>query len=125
MKRRAALVMLVAVALMMSGCYHFHHSAGLSQKNVAMSPVNGKSNGKRNAVPKAFKVEKKWVPMWVWGLKGKDIPVDDWIAKEIGPNKEVTNVSIDTKASFLNGLLHTVTLGIYCPQTVTIAGEYK
>ena len=74
---------------------------------------------------KTFEVKKGWINMWLWGLVGKDIAVDELIAKEIGDGNRVQNVKIDTQMSFLNGLVDFVTLGIYSPQSIKITGDYQ
>lgn len=105
------------VILFCSSCYHFHHTAGDAQRSISMTRTSGGT--------KAFTVQKGWVSMWLWGLVGKDVPTDQWIAEEIGKDKKISNLKIDTKMSFLNGLVNIVTFGIYAPQSVKLTGEYQ
>lgn len=112
---KTILIISCLAALAGNGCYHFHHSAGATQQSVDMQPERATNQ---------FTIKKNWVNMWAWGLVGKDIQVDELIAKEIGTDKAVTNLRIDTKMSFLNGLVNLLTLGIYTPQSLEINGEY-
>lgn len=118
MKYKVGLIMIAF--LLVTGCYHFHHKAGSAENVISMHDAKLEQK-----TAKTFEVKKDWVGMWVYGLVGKDVPVDKWIAEEIGEGKTVTNVAIDTKMSFLNGLVHMLTIGIYTPQSVKITGEYK
>ena len=110
--------LLVLGALFVQGCLHLSYSAkGGMEKVVAMHGVNDQG--------KEFKVQKDWVSMWIYGLVGKEVPVDEWIAQEIGKDRTAFNVKIESQMSFLNGLVNMITFGIYSPQSIKITGEYK
>lgn len=118
MKKRASV--LVAFGLLMilsSGCFHLHYSAGNAQRAVAMTDESGPT--------KSFEVKKPWVHMWLWGLVGKDVPVDQWVAEEVGSKRSVSNLKIDSEMSFLNSVANFLTGGIYSPMSVKIRGEYN
>ena len=109
-------VVLLLIAIVTSGCFHLHTYSSGKLKQVSMSQGSGS---------KKFTVEKKWINMFVGGLVGNEVDVDELIVKEIGPGKTISNVKVDTKMSFLNGLVSFFTFNIYTPFSMEITGTYK
>jgi hypothetical protein len=118
MTKKVFVVFALVALLGLSGCYHMHHTVGSAQKSVTMHDANLINS-------KNFEIKKAWVSMWLWGLVGKDINVDQIISREIGDKKQISKLTIDSQMSFLNGLVNMITVGIYSPMEVTLKGEYK
>jgi hypothetical protein len=60
---------------------------------------------------------------WVGGLiKGQQPDLQGYLAKYLGPGKQISRIKIVTRHSVTDLLLMGITLLIYCPQTVTVEG---
>jgi len=84
---------LAVLFLLSAGCYHASIETGMK--------------------PGSDRIEKEWAASFAWGL----VPPDTIEAK----SKCTSGVSkVETQHSFLNGLVGTVTLGIYTPMDLTV-----
>ncbi len=60
---------------------------------------------------------------WVWGLvKGQQPDLQQVLAKHVRPGEQVTRLTITTRHTWVDGVVLLLTVGIYCPHTVTIQG---
>lgn len=60
---------------------------------------------------------------WALGfIKGQQPDLQQALSKHLKENKRLTQLSIDTRHSALDYLLMGVTIGVYCPITVTVRG---
>jgi hypothetical protein len=63
------------------------------------------------------------VRFWLGGLiQGRQADVQQALAKHMRPGRRITEISITTKHTSTNLVVCGVTLGIYCPKTVTLRG---
>jgi Bor protein len=84
---------IAALLLLSAGCYHASIESGMK--------------------PGTDKIEQEWASGWAWGLVGP-APIDAQSACKGGLSK------VETEHSFLNGLVGTLTLGIYTPMHLTV-----
>jgi len=82
--------LLPCLALTLAACYH-----QVVQTELPPSPTV---------------VEQKWVPTWIFGLVAAK-PID------FRPQCPTGAAIVETRQSFLNGLVGALTLGIYTPQS--------
>lgn len=90
--RRTVIVALAALSS--SGCYHVNVTTGIA--------------------PGASQFQEKWAPGWIGGLVSPD-PVDG--RSECGNNGVAR---VESKHSFLNGLVAALTGGIFTPIEITV-----
>ena len=81
------------LCLLSTGCYHASIESGMKPGNE--------------------KIEKEWAACFAWGLAPPD-PIE--------AQSKCTNglAKVETEHSFLNGLVGTLTLGIYTPMHLTV-----
>ena len=61
---------------------------------------------------------------WVGGfVKGDQPDVQAAVNKHVGEGKQLTKLTVQTRHSGLDYLVTAVTVGIYCPVTVTVKGS--
>jgi hypothetical protein len=84
---------IAALLLLSAGCYHASIESGMK--------------------PGTDKIEQEWASGWAWGLVGP-APIDAQNTCKGGLSK------VETEHSFLNGLVGTLTLGIYTPMHLTV-----
>jgi hypothetical protein len=90
--KRSSLIA-VALGLVLSGCYHQVIQTGRT--------------------PGTTVVKKPWTATWLWGLVPAS-PID------VTSNCPGGIATVETKQSFMNGLVGGLTLGIYTPRDVTV-----
>ena len=83
---------IAALLLLSAGCYHASIESGRKPGND--------------------KIEKDWASGWAWGLVGPE-PIQAQSPCTSGLSK------VETEHSFLNGLVGTLTLGIFTPMHLT------
>lgn len=60
---------------------------------------------------------------WLAGLvKGKQPDLQEALAKYVRQGEQIAQLTVITKHTVVTFLLSGITLGIYCPQTVTVRG---
>ena len=91
MKRSASIAM--ALALVLSGCFHQVVQTGRT--------------------PGTTVVEKPWTATWLWGIVPAS-PID------VTANCPGGIATVETKQSFMNGLVGVLTLGIFTPRDVKV-----
>ena len=91
MKHRASIA--VALGLAVSGCYHQVVQTGRT--------------------PGSTVVEKPWTATWLWGI----VPATPIDVTRDCPSGIAT---VETKQSFMNGLVGVLTLGIFSPRDVRV-----
>jgi len=91
MKHRSSLVL--ALGLLLSGCYHQVVQTGRT--------------------PGPTTVEKPWTATWLWGIVPAT-PID------VTQNCPGGIATVETKTTFMNGLVGALTLGIYTPRDVKV-----
>ena len=84
---------IAALLLLSAGCYHASIESGMK--------------------PGTNKIEEEWAAGWAWGLVGPK-PIDAQNTCKGGLSK------VETEHSFLNGLVGTLTLGIFTPMHLTV-----
>jgi hypothetical protein len=89
--RRSSIVL--ALGMLLSGCYHQVIQTGRA--------------------PGTTVVKKPWTATWLWGL----VPATPIDVTRDCPGGIAT---VETKQSFMNGLVGGLTLGIYTPREVTV-----
>ncbi len=113
MKIRSLLV-IASVAFVLSGCSTLHYTAQ-DQPMINLKPVEGAQED--------FQYEDRY-NFFLWGLTPGEVEVDvTKIALENGAPNGLSEVRIEEKVTFVDGLLNAITLGIYAPRTVTVEGK--
>ena len=114
---RKVLVLVLAIALLATGCYTLNYSSSASSKPVSFTgEVKGQST---------HFTEEKWIWYALWGL----IPIsDNDIVKSLieprTPGGAVQNLSITSQTGAQNVLANIFTCLIsICSRTVTIEGD--
>ena len=90
---RSRRTLVVALALLSTGCFHQKVHSGLT--------------------PSETIVEKEFVATWLWGI----VPAEPIDVRQQCPSGVAT---VETQQSFLNGLVGALTLGIYSPQRLLV-----
>ena len=90
---RSRLGTLLAVVVVLSGCYHATIETGLPPGNQTL--------------------EKPWASSWIYGL----VPPQTVETASRCPNGVAR---VETQQSFVNGLVGLITFGIYTPMTIVV-----
>jgi hypothetical protein len=117
MKKINSLV--VILGFMLGGCYTLNLNSSASTHPISLS------NMPKGSIIKHFTIEKS-VGHLIYGLVTlNDIDVQNAISNEIesAGGTEAVNVKIKYQATFVDGLLNGITLGIYNPYSLVIEGD--
>ena len=114
-----ALLAVLALVFLATGCYTLEQVGGPTEQKVEISNVQ------KSSVAGSFTTTKT-VNHFVFGLINTSpmdigkIAADEARAKG---GKAAVNVRVHYQATFVNGLLSMITLGIYNPFTLTVSGD--
>ncbi len=118
MKGNRALIAELLCLLVLSGCYRTFYSGPELSFPAAMQKT-----GPDEVVVSRFS-EKVWNHYFVSGMFPTSRPdIEELLARHVPAGHEVRNLTILHEQSFVNGLLSSLTRGVYSPWTTVISGD--
>ena len=114
---RRVLLLVLAIALLTTGCYTLNYSSSASSKPVSFT---GEKKGQRTPF-----TQEKWIWYALWGL----VPLsDNDIEKSLIDHRTaggaIQGLSIKSEVTSMSGLANLFTcLLSFCSQTVTVEGD--
>lgn len=114
---RRALLLVLTIALLTTGCYTLNYSSSASSKPVSFT---GEVRGQRMPF-----TQEKWIWYGLWGLVPlSDNDVEKSLIDHRTADGAVQSLSIKSEVTFLNALANLFTcLLTICSQTVTVEGD--
>lgn len=114
---KSIFVSIVALVIVMSmaGCATVSMKSKLD-KTISLTDMEGN---------RVREIDVKQRAIWLlWGSIPLSVPkIDDIIGPHVADRTGIQNLEIESKYSFLDGLITTATVGILTMRTVTIEGE--
>lgn len=115
----AVTLMLVMLFIFSQGCYTLNQVGSATDTGIELT-------NKSNATAMSDFTAKKKVNHFLWGLVSPaNAEVEQLIANQVqsaGGSKAV-NVKMTYQMTFVDGLLGTITFGLYSPFTLTVEGD--
>ncbi len=118
MKRIASLSTLLLCLLVLSGCYRTLY------RGPELAFPAGMQNKRPDEVVVEHFSEKVWNHYFVSGMFPTSVPdIQQVVARHVPAGHEVRNLTIRHQQTFVNGLVSSLTRGMYSPWTTVISGD--
>jgi len=110
--------MALCFLFVLSGCANLTIDNGSLTNHVQVNPVRGSEYN----LKKTIEVE-RWNHYFVFQLVPEEHELESLIGPELDPGDIVTDLKIEKKTTFVNGLICALVGPIYCPDTLIITGN--